>query len=77
MAQKHLETKPKSGRTGLKQKRHRRIVVAFLLPAIIFCWAIGWGLYWIGSRSQKSPKKSTARDSILHPIQILQVKKYE
>jgi len=72
MVQKQLEIKPKwVNRKEMKQKRHRRIVVAFLLPAIIFFWAIGWGLCWIGSRNQKPQKmstKSTTHDGILHPI---------
>ena len=28
----------------------RRVKGILLLPAIIFLWVIGWGLYWIGSQ---------------------------
>jgi hypothetical protein len=27
-------------------------VLALFLPAVIFFWVIGWGLYWIGHQRQ-------------------------
>jgi hypothetical protein len=35
-------------------KQKNRVVLLFLLPAIIFLWIVGWSLYWIAH--QPSPK---------------------
>ena len=43
-----------------KSKRNKAIIV-LLLPAIIFLWIVGWGLYWIGH--QKEPQKAQTSDS--------------
>jgi len=44
-----------------KQRHNRnRLVVALMLPALIFAWLVGWSLYWIGhQRGNKSRAKST------------------
>jgi hypothetical protein len=36
------------------------LVVAFMLPALVMAWLVGWSLYWIGhQRENKSQAKST------------------
>ena len=46
----------------MKAKGKRsRVVVAVLLPAIIFLWIVGWSLYWIGRQKEsREPEPPTA-----------------
>lgn len=37
--------------TNSKGKRNR-VIVAVLLPAVIFLWIVGWSLYWIGHQKE-------------------------
>ena len=42
-----------------KKGKRNRIIIAVFLPAIIFLWVIGWGLYWIGhQKEQRKPQTS-------------------
>jgi hypothetical protein len=37
------------------RRKRDKALIAVLLPATIFLWIVGWGLYWI-SRQKESPK---------------------
>jgi hypothetical protein len=53
------------GGTLLKNAKGRRsrVVVAVLLPAIIFLWIVGWSLYWIGRQKEsREPEPPTAAE---------------
>ena len=38
-------------------KKTTKIVVALLLPIVIFIWIIGWSLYWTGQAKTKPELK--------------------
>jgi flagellar basal body-associated protein FliL len=43
---------------------HKRKSLAVLLaiPVVVFLWIIGWGLYWVGSKTTKvEPRNSPGR----------------
>ena len=41
--------------------RRNRLVAALTLPAVVLVWFVGWGLYWIGSRTSAKPKQRTKK----------------
>jgi hypothetical protein len=48
------------GNTKQRRKRNR-LVVALMLPELVFAWLVGWSLYWIGhQRENRSRAKSTS-----------------
>ena len=43
--------------------KRSKVVVAVLLPAIIFLWIVGWSLYWIGRQKEsQEPEPATAAE---------------
>jgi len=32
--------------------KRRKLLVIFLLPAIVLLWMVGWTLYWIGENKK-------------------------
>jgi len=58
--------------TILRGKRNK-VIMFLVLPAIIFLWIIGWGLYWIGHQKEtqkaNSPSSPKEKDHVdLVPI---------
>ena len=35
-------------------RKRKRIYVLLAMPVAVFLWLIGWSLYWIGARKEKS-----------------------
>lgn len=55
------------------QKKHKqnRTASFLLLPAIIFFWALGWSLYWIGSKKEVvKPKQKSDVEKIAFTVPI-------
>jgi hypothetical protein len=49
------------------------VIIALLLPAIIFLWIVGWSLYWIGHHreSQKTQPSSPKEEDYVSLIPIV------
>ena len=44
-----------------KQTRKRnRLVVALMLPALIFVWLVGWSMYWLGHKREDKRRTKPA-----------------
>jgi hypothetical protein len=41
-----------------------------MLPIIIFIWFIGWSLYWIGSRENAKPRKTSDQNELTFTLQM-------
>ena len=48
------------------KRRRNRLIVALLMPAVIFLWVVGWSLYWIGHQRDDKPVKhaKASQDSV-------------
>ena len=53
-------------RVQTQRRTRNRAVVALLMPAIIFIWLVGWGLYWIGHQREDKqvPRRKEPRDNV-------------
>ena len=47
-------------------RRRKRLVVALMLPALVFAWLVGWSLDWIGHQreNERQPKFTPEKDNI-------------
>ncbi|MCW4008070.1 MAG: hypothetical protein NWF09_05205 [Candidatus Bathyarchaeota archaeon] len=57
----------------LREERKRsRAIILLLLPAVVFIWIIGWGLYWIGhQREHQTMKQSESQEEHVHLMPIV------
>ncbi len=53
-------------RVKTQKPRRNRAIMALLLPAVIFLWIVGWGLYWIGRQrdSKQVPRWKDSREHV-------------
>lgn len=53
-------------RVRTQKPRRNRLLVAILLPAVVFLWIIGWSLYWIGHHrdNRKAERAKPSQENI-------------
>ncbi|MEM2967832.1 MAG: hypothetical protein QXJ40_01520 [Candidatus Bathyarchaeia archaeon] len=56
-----------------KERKRSRAVILLLLPAVIFLWIVGWGLYWIGHQRERRASKqpSSQKEEYVHFVPVV------
>ncbi|MGB9841170.1 MAG: hypothetical protein ACPLKZ_00420 [Candidatus Bathyarchaeales archaeon] len=56
-----------------KERKRSRAVILLLLPAVIFLWIVGWGLYWIGHQREERAQKqhSSQKEEYVHFVPVM------
>jgi hypothetical protein len=55
--------------TAFMRKRNR-VALFLLMPTVVFMWFIGWSLYWIGSREDAKPRKTSDQNELTFTVQM-------
>jgi hypothetical protein len=59
--------------TAFMRKRNR-VAMFLLMPIIVFMWSIGWSLYWIDSREDAKPRKTSSQNELSFTMQVSEEK---
>ena len=51
-------------------RKRNRVVMFLLMPIILFMWSIGWSLYWIDSKEDAKPRKTSNQNKLTFTVQM-------
>jgi len=55
-------------------RKRNRLVLLLMLPIVVFILFIGWSLYWIGSRENAKPRKTSEQNELTFAVEMREEK---